>query len=128
MTTETKKPASQAAKKTNKEQGNVAKAPIASKTKATTPKVTSKVAATPKAVVKQTAPKLSEKTAAKSVVKSTTTITVKQIGSPLRRESKQKLYLLSLGLGKMNRIRTLPDTPSVRGLIRKAQHMVMVLS
>jgi len=127
MTTEIKKPASQAAKKTNKEQGNVAKAPIASKTKATTPKVASKAAATPKAIVKQTTPKLSEKAATKSVVKSTT-ITVKQIGSPLRRESKQKLYLLSLGLGKMNRIRTLPDTPSVRGLIRKAQHMVMVLS
>lgn len=128
MTTETKKPASQAAKKTTKEQNVTVKASTTSKTKAlpskAAPKATSKVSA------KEATLKPAEKTApaTKAVAKSTATITVKQIGSPLRRESKQKLYLLALGLGKMNRVRTLPDTPSVRGLVRKAQHMVTVLS
>lgn len=55
------------------------------------------------------------------------TITVRQIGSPLRRDGRQSLYLKSLGLGKMNRTRELLDTPSVRGLITKLSHMVIVI-
>ena len=55
-------------------------------------------------------------------------ITVKQVGSPLRRDSRQKLYLKSLGLGKMNRTRELDDTPAVRGLITKLRHMVEVVA
>jgi len=63
-----------------------------------------------------------------AMAKSTATVTIKQTGSPMRRPSKQKLYLLSLGLGKMNRVRTLSDSPSVRGLIDKVKHMVTVIS
>lgn len=55
------------------------------------------------------------------------TIKVKQIGSPIRRDGKQRLYLKSLGLGKINRIRELQDTPAVRGLITRLQHMVTVV-
>jgi large subunit ribosomal protein L30 len=55
-------------------------------------------------------------------------ITVKQVGSPLRRDGRQKLYLKSLGLGKMNRTRELDDTPAVRGLITKLRHMVEVVA
>lgn len=55
------------------------------------------------------------------------TITVRQIGSPLRRDARQSLYLKSLGLGKMNRTRELLDTPAVRGLITKVSHMVLVV-
>ena len=36
--------------------------------------------------------------------------------------------LIGLGLNKMNRVRELEDTPSVRGMIRKVQHMVTVVS
>lgn len=55
------------------------------------------------------------------------TIIVRQIGSPLRRDARQSLYLKSLGLGKMNRTRELMDTPAVRGLITKVSHMVKIV-
>jgi large subunit ribosomal protein L30 len=45
----------------------------------------------------------------------------------MRREQKQKEYLKALGLGKMNRVRQLQDTPGVRGLIIKAAHMVEIV-
>ena len=55
------------------------------------------------------------------------TIIVRQVGSPLRRDARQSLYLKSLGLGKMNRTRELMDTPAVRGLITKVSHMVEIV-
>lgn len=54
-------------------------------------------------------------------------IVVKQIASPIRREAKQRLYLKSLGLGKIDRTRELIDSPAVRGLITKLSHMVKVI-
>lgn len=54
-------------------------------------------------------------------------IKVQQIGSPIRREKTQLLNLKSLGLGKMNRIREVENTPAIQGLIRKISHMVRVL-
>ena len=54
-------------------------------------------------------------------------ITVKQIGSPIRREAKQRQTLVGLGLNKINRIKTLPDTPEVRGMIEKVKHLVTVV-
>jgi large subunit ribosomal protein L30 len=67
--------------------------------------------------------------AGKAKEKNTTgKVVVKQIGSPLRRDGRQKLYLKSLGLGKMNRVRELEDTPAVRGLITKVRHMVEVVA
>lgn len=55
------------------------------------------------------------------------TITVQQIGSPIRRPGDQRATLIGLGLNKMNRTRTLPDTPAVRGMIRKVSHLVRVV-
>ena len=55
------------------------------------------------------------------------TIKLKQIGSPIRRPSKQKEMLIGLGLGKMHRIVELQDTPEVRGTIAKLPHMVQVV-
>ena len=55
-------------------------------------------------------------------------ITIQQIGSPIRRPKIQALYLKSLGLGKMNRIRELEANPVVLGLIKKAQHMIRIIS
>lgn len=54
-------------------------------------------------------------------------ITVRLVGSPIRRDSRQREYLKALGLRKLGSEKVLQDLPSVRGLIRKAQHMVKVL-
>ncbi len=55
------------------------------------------------------------------------TITVEQIGSPIRRPDVQRRTLIGLGLNKMHRRRTLEDTPSVRGMIRSVGHLVRVV-
>ena len=55
------------------------------------------------------------------------TVTIKQIGSPIRRQPDQRQTLVGLGLNKMHRQRTLEDTPSVRGMIRKVSHLVRVV-
>lgn len=54
-------------------------------------------------------------------------ITVEQIGSPIRRPAEQRATLKGLGLNKMHRRRTLEDTPAVRGMIKKVQHLVRVV-
>ncbi|MEL6568636.1 MAG: 50S ribosomal protein L30 [Pseudomonadota bacterium] len=54
-------------------------------------------------------------------------ITVKQTGSPIRREKSQRATLVGLGLNKIGRTRTLKDTPEVRGMITKVQHMVEIV-
>ena len=53
-------------------------------------------------------------------------IKVTQTGSPIRRTKDQRATLVGLGLNKMNRTRELQDTPEVRGMIAKVQHMVKV--
>jgi large subunit ribosomal protein L30 len=55
------------------------------------------------------------------------TISVKQIGSPIRRPRDQKATLIGLGLNKMHKIRELEDTPDVRGMINKVKHLVEVV-
>ena len=55
------------------------------------------------------------------------TITVEQTGSPIRRPGDQRATLIGLGLNKINRRRVLPDTPAVRGMIRKVSHMVRIV-
>jgi large subunit ribosomal protein L30 len=54
------------------------------------------------------------------------TVTVRQIGSPIRRDAKQRQTLVGLGLNKLHRTSTLPDTPAVRGMIEKVKHLVRV--
>ena len=55
------------------------------------------------------------------------TIKVKQTGSPIRRTKDQRATLVGLGLNKMHRVSELQDSPEVRGIIRKVQHMVEVV-
>ena len=55
------------------------------------------------------------------------TVTVEQIGSPLRRPKDQRATLVGLGLNKLHRRRTLKDTPEVRGMIAKVSHLVRVV-
>jgi large subunit ribosomal protein L30 len=54
------------------------------------------------------------------------TVKITQIGSPIRRKQDQRATLIGLGLNKMHRVSELEDTPEVRGMIRKVQHMVSV--
>jgi large subunit ribosomal protein L30 len=54
------------------------------------------------------------------------TIKVTQTGSPIRRTADQRATLIGLGLNKMHKTRELVDTPEVRGMIKKVQHMVKV--
>jgi large subunit ribosomal protein L30 len=64
---------------------------------------------------------------AKKPAAAASTITVEQIGSPIRRESKQRQTLVGLKLNKLHRTSTLEDTPSVRGMIEKVKHLVRVV-
>ncbi len=55
------------------------------------------------------------------------TITVEQIGSPIRCPKDQRATLKGLGLGRMHRRRTLKNTRAVRGMIAKIPHLVRVV-
>ena len=54
------------------------------------------------------------------------TVTVEQIGSPIRRDASQRQTLIGLGLNKIRRRSTLQDTPAVRGMVEKVKHLVRV--
>ena len=53
-------------------------------------------------------------------------VRVKQVRSPIGRRRDQRQTLIGLGLNKINRARDLEDTPSVRGMIEKVKHLVVV--
>jgi large subunit ribosomal protein L30 len=55
------------------------------------------------------------------------TIKIKQTKSRIGAPKDQKKTLDALGLTKMNRVVEHKDTPSVRGLIRKVNHLVTVV-
>ena len=55
------------------------------------------------------------------------TITIEQIGSPIRRDASQRQTLVGLRLNKLHRRSTLEDTPSTRGMIDKVRHLVRVV-
>jgi large subunit ribosomal protein L30 len=56
-----------------------------------------------------------------------TTIKVEQTGSPIRRHHSQRNTLIGLKLNKIGRVAELNDTPEVRGMISKVQHLVRVV-
>jgi large subunit ribosomal protein L30 len=49
-----------------------------------------------------------------------------QIGSPIRRPHSQRETLIGLGLNRIRRGVVLPDTPEIRGMLRKVRHLVHV--
>ena len=55
------------------------------------------------------------------------TITVKQTGSAIGRKKGQRETLIGLGLNKIGKVKTLEDTPSVRGMVNKVHHLVEVV-
>lgn len=48
------------------------------------------------------------------------------VRSPIDRTQKQKDTVRGLGLRRLNQSSVLEDTPAVRGMIRKVQHLVTV--
>ena len=53
-------------------------------------------------------------------------IIISQVRSGIGRDGSQKKTLIGLGLGKLNKIRKIEDTPSVRGMLNKVKHLVEV--
>jgi len=53
-------------------------------------------------------------------------VKITQTGSPIRRTKDQKATLIGLGLNKRHKTVELEDSPELRGMLRKVQHMVSV--
>lgn len=51
---------------------------------------------------------------------------IKQTKSYIGRPTKQRLILRGLGLGKLNRVVILPDTPEIRGMAKKILHLIAI--
>ena len=91
------------------------------------PKPARKKAAKPAAPAKKAAPSRSAAPRAPREKKvPEKTITVTQIGSPIGRRYDQRATLKGLGLNKRHRSRVLEDTPAVRGMIERVQHLLRV--
>lgn len=54
------------------------------------------------------------------------TVTVRLIKSPNSTPERHRQCVRALGLGKLNSVRTLKDSPQVRGLINKVYYLVAV--
>lgn len=54
-------------------------------------------------------------------------ITVEQVGSPIRRDYRQRRALIGLRLNKLHRRSTIEDTPSTRGMIEQVKHLVRIV-
>lgn len=53
-------------------------------------------------------------------------VKITQISSPIGRPAGQRATLQALGLDKMNRSNVVEDTPSIRGMLRKVQHLIAI--
>lgn len=62
----------------------------------------------------------------KKAEKSGNKLRVKQVRSAAGRFAYQEATLIGLGLNKINRVKELEDTPSVRGMIKAVAHLVEV--
>jgi large subunit ribosomal protein L30 len=54
-------------------------------------------------------------------------ITIKQVGSPIGRPAAQRATLKGLGLNRIGRTAVVKDTPAARGMIAKVAHLVQVV-
>ncbi|MBS0458129.1 MAG: 50S ribosomal protein L30 [Proteobacteria bacterium] len=54
------------------------------------------------------------------------TVTVRLVKGMRGCQSRHRLSVRALGLNKLNDVRTLPDNPSVRGLINTVHYLVRV--
>lgn len=53
-------------------------------------------------------------------------IKITQIKSTIDRPEKQKRTILALGLGKLHKSVVKEETPQIRGMVEKVQHLVTV--
>ena len=53
-------------------------------------------------------------------------IKITQLKSPIGRKSNQREILISLGLNKINRERTLESNPAIQGMVNKVKHLIKV--
>ena len=61
------------------------------------------------------------------MAKAAKTLKVEQIASAIRRHHSQRSTLIGLKLNKIGRVTELQDSPEVRGMIAKVQHLVRVV-
>jgi large subunit ribosomal protein L30 len=61
------------------------------------------------------------------MAKAAKTIKIEQTGSAIRRHHSQRATLIGLKLNKIGRVTELQDTPAIRGMIAKVQHLVRVV-
>jgi large subunit ribosomal protein L30 len=54
------------------------------------------------------------------------TVTVRLVGGLRGVQARHRLSVKALGLGKLNSVRELKDSPQVRGLINKVSYLVKV--
>jgi large subunit ribosomal protein L30 len=64
--------------------------------------------------------------AARANGQSGATIQVRQVRSGIGFGRDQKATLKALGLGRIGRVRSLPDNPQVRGMVTKVRHLVVI--
>jgi large subunit ribosomal protein L30 len=62
-----------------------------------------------------------------TMAKAAKMIKVEQTGSAIRRHHSQRETLIGLKLNKIGRVTELQDTPEIRGMIAKVQHLVRVV-
>lgn len=54
-------------------------------------------------------------------------IKIKQIKSTIKRPADQKATIKALGIRKLNQIVEKEDTPQILGMIKKVQHLVVIV-
>jgi len=86
--------------------------------------IKAKIGAAPKAAAKEPKAKPAQPAAKKQA--SGPQLRVTQTTGTIARKWDQQATLIGLGLNKRHRSRLLPDTPEVRGMIRKVSHLVKV--
>ena len=61
------------------------------------------------------------------MAKAAKTIRIEQTHSAIRRHHSQRETLIGLKLNKIGRTTELKDTPAIRGMIAKVQHLVRIV-
>jgi len=54
-------------------------------------------------------------------------IKIKQVRSAINRPARQKATIKALGLSKLNQVVEHEETPQIRGMINKVQHLIEVV-
>lgn len=102
------------------------KKPISTKATKVEKKVEEKKTVKSSKAVKASEIKTEKKTEKKMT--SGSTVTLKQVKSGAGRAESQIGTLVGLGLNKLNKVATLQDSPSVRGMIQKVRHLVKIVN